>query len=212
MSAQASEPIAAEPGFLARYWHRIKSDPMGALGLFLVLLVVFCGILGPWITPFDPYKINVPDKFQAPSLYHLLGTDNLGRDVFSRIIAGSRIALSVGVSTIAIALALGLVLGLAAGYGPRWLDNLLVLIFDSFYSFPTVILALLVAVLVGANLAGVLGALIAIPTAASLGVILDELVLTSPDEEIAGKRRAKPRAKPKRRSGAAKAPKPKPAE
>ena len=70
----------------------------------------------------------------------------------------------------------------------------------------------IVAVLVGANLAGVLGALIAIPTAASLGVILDELVLTSPDEEIAGKRRAKPRAKPKRRSGAAKAPKPKPAE
>ena len=80
---------------------------MGAVGLILVLIVVFCGIFGPWITPFDPLKINVPDKFQAPSLTHLMGTDNLGRDVFSRVIAGSRIALTIGISTIAIALVLG---------------------------------------------------------------------------------------------------------
>ena len=139
---------------------------MGAVGLILVLIVVFCGIFGPWITPFDPLKINVPDKFQAPSLTHLMGTDNLGRDVFSRVIAGSRIALTIGISTIAIALVLGLILGLVAGYGPRWLDNLLMLIFDSIYSFPTVILGLTVVTLLGASVTTLVLVVIVIQTPA----------------------------------------------
>ncbi len=126
---------------------------MGLLGLLLVLTVVICGIFGPWITPYDPFRISVPDKFQAPSLLHLMGTDNLGRDVFSRVIAGSRIALFVGVSTIGMALVIGLGLGLLAGYGPRWLDNILMLLFDSIYSFPTVILGLTVVTLLGASIA-----------------------------------------------------------
>lgn len=126
---------------------------MGLLGLLLVLTVVICGIFGPWITPYDPFRISVPDKFQAPSFLHLMGTDNLGRDVFSRVIAGSRIALFVGVSTIGLALVIGLGLGLLAGYGPRWLDNILMLLFDSIYSFPTVILGLTVVTLLGASIA-----------------------------------------------------------
>jgi peptide/nickel transport system permease protein len=138
---------------LSLLWRRLKSDPMGLLGLLLVLTVVICGIFGPWITPYDPFRISVPDKFQAPSLLHLMGTDNLGRDVFSRVIAGSRIALFVGVSTIGMALVIGLGLGLLAGYGPRWLDNILMLLFDSIYSFPTVILGLTVVTLLGASIA-----------------------------------------------------------
>jgi peptide/nickel transport system permease protein len=155
-----------EPGRLALFWRRLKNDPMGLAGLILVMIVVFCGVFGPWITPFDPFKIVVPDKFQAPSLHHLLGTDNLGRDVFSRVIAGSRIALSVGVSTIAISLALGLVLGLVAGYGPRWLDNFLLLCFDSIYSFPTVVLGLTVVTLLGASVTTLMLVVIVIQTPA----------------------------------------------
>ena len=97
-----------------------------------------------------------------------MGTDNLGRDVFSRIIAGSWIALSVGISTIATALVLGLTLGLAAGYGPRWLDNLLLLISDSIYSFPAVILGLTVATLLGASVATLMFVVIVIQTPAYL--------------------------------------------
>ncbi|MBI2718086.1 MAG: ABC transporter permease [Rhizobiales bacterium] len=145
---------------------RLRGDPLGALGLVLVLLLVFCGLFAPWITPFDPFKLNVPDKFQAPNLVHLFGTDNLGRDIFSRVIAGSRIALWVGVSTIATALAIGLVLGLVAGYGPRWLDNLLLLLFDSIYSFPTVILGLTVVTLLGASVATLMFVVIVIQTPA----------------------------------------------
>ncbi|MGL6183178.1 MAG: ABC transporter permease [Aestuariivirga sp.] len=163
---QRSESIIARPGSARRAWRRVTDDPMGAVGLILVLIVVFCGIFGPWITPFDPLKINVPDKFQAPSFTHLMGTDNLGRDVFSRVIAGSRIALTIGISTIAIALVLGLILGLVAGYGPRWLDNLLMLIFDSIYSFPTVVLGLTVVTLLGASVTTLVLVVIVIQTPA----------------------------------------------
>jgi peptide/nickel transport system permease protein len=163
---QRSESIIARPGSARRAWRRVTDDPMGAVGLILVLIVVFCGIFGPWITPFDPLKINVPDKFQAPSLTHLMGTDNLGRDVFSRVIAGSRIALTIGISTIAIALVLGLILGLVAGYGPRWLDNLLMLTFDSIYSFPTVVLGLTVVTLLGASVTTLVLVVIVIQTPA----------------------------------------------
>lgn len=145
---------------------RIRHDPMGAIGLALVILVVFCGMFAPWITPFDPFKIDVPNKFQGPSLIHWMGTDNLGRDVFSRVIAGSRIALTVGITTIATALALGLVLGLIAGYGPRWLDNLLMLVFDSIYSFPTVVLGLTVITLLGASITTLMIVVIVIQTPA----------------------------------------------
>jgi peptide/nickel transport system permease protein len=147
-------------------WRRIRKDPLGLLGLALVLLVVFCGLFAPWITPFDPFKINVPDRFQPPSLNHLFGTDNLGRDIFSRIIAGSRIALIVGISTIATALCLGLFLGLVAGYGPRWLDNFLMLVFDSIYSFPTVILGLTVLTLLGPSIGTLMLVVIVIQTPA----------------------------------------------
>src|SRR4051812_9525104 len=106
-------------------WRRISGDPLALIGLIFVGTVVFCGLFAPWIVPFDPFKIIVPDKLQPPSFHHWFGTDNLGRDVFSRIIMGSRIALAVGISTIGTALCIGLALGLLAGYGPRWLDNLL---------------------------------------------------------------------------------------
>lgn len=167
MSAIPSElsPAIAQ-GAISVLWRRIRRDPLGLAGLILVLIVVFCGIFAPWIVPFDPYKISVPDKFQAPSLEHFMGTDNLGRDVFSRVIAGSRIALSVGISTIAVALCLGLFLGLLAGYGPRWLDNFLLLIFDSIYSFPTVILGLTVVTLLGASIATLMFVVIVIQTPA----------------------------------------------
>jgi peptide/nickel transport system permease protein len=158
--------IARDAGLIRKAANRLWEDRMGSLGLILVLIVVLCGIFGPWIVPFDPFKINVPDKFQAPSLTHPMGTDNLGRDVFSRIIAGSRIALAVGISTIAIALVLGLALGLAAGYGPRWLDNFLMLLFDAIYSFPTVILGLTVVTLLGASITTLMLVVIVIQTPA----------------------------------------------
>lgn len=167
MSAQPFEPAApARPPAGSLLWRRLNGDPLGLFGLALVLIVVLCGLLAPWIVPYDPFKLDIPAKFSPPSFEHPLGTDQLGRDVFSRVIAGSRIALSVGVSTIAIALALGLMLGLAAGYGPRWLDNVLMLVFDAIYSFPAIILGLTVVTLLGASVHTLMLVVIVIQTPA----------------------------------------------
>jgi peptide/nickel transport system permease protein len=160
VSAQASD-IAPLPGIviadgppstLRTVIRRFLHEPLGLLGLALVALLLITGIFADLIVPFEPNKMNIPDRMQGFSLTHLAGTDQMGRDIFSRIIKGSQIALIVGVSSIAISLVLGLTLGMLAGYGPRWLDNALLLLFDTIYSFPIVMLALTVVTLLGASL------------------------------------------------------------
>jgi peptide/nickel transport system permease protein len=170
VSAQPSDtllaaPIAA-PGGFARACRRLRNDPLGMLGLILVLLMIFCAVAGPSIAPFDPFKIRVTERYTPPSLPHVFGTDNIGRDVFSRVLIGSRIALTVGGLSIGIALAIGLVLGLCAGYGPRWLDNCLLLVFDSIYSFPTVILGLTVMTLLGPSMINLILVVVVVQTPA----------------------------------------------
>lgn len=157
---------SAAAGTVVALLRRLRDDPLGMFGLVLVLLALFCALFGHWITPYDPFKIDVANRFQPPSAVHLMGTDNLGRDVLSRVIAGSRIALSVGGSSIFIAMVLGLLLGLIAGYGPRWLDNALLLLFDAVYSFPTVILGLTVATLLGTSVTTLMAVVVVIQTPA----------------------------------------------
>ena len=164
-AAQVVPPVAPQ-GTWSGVVRRLSSDHLGLLGLILVLLIVFCALAGPHIAPFDPFKIRVSERFLAPSLPHVLGTDNIGRDVFSRVLVGSRIALTVGGLSIAIAMMIGLVLGLCAGYGPRWLDNLLLLVFDSVYSFPTVILGLTVMTLLGPSMVNLILVVVVVQTPA----------------------------------------------
>jgi len=143
--------LTAAPGFRTLFIPLFR-DPLALIGLILVALIVFSAVLAPHIVPYDPNKLNVHYRLQAPSGDHLLGTDQLGRDVFSRTIMGSRIALKVALISISIASALGLLLGLLAGYGPKWLDNLLIVFFDTVRSFPTVMFALAVVTLLGPSL------------------------------------------------------------
>ncbi len=147
MSAAASE---------ARGFRRLLGEPMGAAGLALVLLVLACGLFSHQLEPFDPLKIAVRDRLLAPSPLHPLGTDNLGRDVLSRVIEGSRIALYFAAAATGLSLLAGLALGLVAGYGPRWADALFVLLFDTVNAFPRVMLALAVITLLGPSSASVL--------------------------------------------------------
>ncbi|MEX0302797.1 MAG: ABC transporter permease, partial [Leisingera sp.] len=127
-------------------------DPLGLMGLIIVGTIVFCAIFAYWIVPFDPVGMNIKSRLQGPSWTHLLGTDQLGRDTFSRVIAGGQVALQVALPAVFGAMAIGLTLGMIAGYGPKWLDNLLMLLFDTIRSFPTVMFALAVVALVGPSL------------------------------------------------------------
>jgi peptide/nickel transport system permease protein len=122
---------------------------MGASGALLVGLFVGVALLAPWIAPYDPLALDVRDKFADPSWSHWAGTDQLGRDTLSRLIWGTRTAFGIALTAVGLAGLFGLILGLVAGYGPRWLDGILLLVFDSLSSLPMVMFALAVITVLG---------------------------------------------------------------
>jgi peptide/nickel transport system permease protein len=132
------------------------ANPLGLFGLVAVILIVLSALLAPWLAPYDPTRIMAGPRLAPPSFEHWLGTDQIGRDVFSRVLVGGRIALQVALASIAAALTLGLALGLLAGFGPRWLDNLIMLLFDTVRSFPVVIFGLAAVTVIGPSLATII--------------------------------------------------------
>lgn len=127
----------------------LRRDPMGLSGAVLVAGFVTMAIFAPFLAPYDPIKIDVANKFAAADFAHWAGTDQLGRDILSRIIWGARTALGIALTATGLAGVIGLLLGLVAGYGPRWLDGVLVLLFDSVSSLPMVMFALAVITVLG---------------------------------------------------------------
>ena len=127
----------------------LLADPMGAFGLILVLIFLAMAVFAPLLAPDDPIRISVTEKFQPPSWSHLAGTDQLGRDLMSRIIYGARTALGIALTAVGLSGAIGLLLGMIAGFGPRWLDALLVLCFDAMSSLPMIMFALAVITVLG---------------------------------------------------------------
>jgi peptide/nickel transport system permease protein len=145
---------------------RIAADPLGLLGLVLVTLMVVSALFAALIAPYDPIALNIMDRLQGPSWSHLLGTDQLGRDLFSRVLFGGQVALKVALVSIGLALSIGIVLGMIAGFGPTWLDNIIMLFFDTIRSFPTVMFALATVALVGPSISTVIVVIVvtSIPT------------------------------------------------
>ncbi|WP_373504104.1 ABC transporter permease [Aestuariivirga sp.] len=139
----------AEPMYRHSALRGLLSDPMGLLGSTLVGAFLLMALFAPVLSPYDPLKIDVVHKFAPPSLAHWAGTDQLGRDTLSRIIHGSRTALSIALTAAGLAGTIGLLLGLASGFGPRWLDSILVLLFDSMSSLPMIMFALAVITVLG---------------------------------------------------------------
>lgn len=134
----------------------VLSHPLGAIGFVLVVLIVATALFAPWIAPYNPTAINVKERLADPSLGHLLGTDQLGRDLFSRVIVGTRTAMTVALTALSVSIAIALPLGLIAGYGPRWLDAIMILVFDSVSSLPMIMLGLAVVVLLGPGVSTVI--------------------------------------------------------
>lgn len=129
----------------------LLADPFTCAALVLVVGFLVTAAFAPWLAPYSPLKIDVMHKLQPPSAEHWFGTDHLGRDLLSRIIFGARTALMIAIVSVVIAGAIGLLLGLIAGYGPRWLDALLVLTFDSLNSLPMIMFALAIITVLGAG-------------------------------------------------------------
>ena len=120
-----------------------RRNRLAAAGMVLVTIFVIFAIFAPWIAPQDPGKIDLPSRLQAPSAAHWFGTDELGRDILSRIIHGARISMLVGSSVVAGSLLLGLVLGSIAGYYGGAIDRIFnVVVMNAFLSFPGILLAI----------------------------------------------------------------------
>jgi peptide/nickel transport system permease protein len=126
------------------------------LGTVIIALLILTAIFAPFLAPYDPLDQNLRATLQQPSREHLLGTDELGRDLLSRIIYGSRISLLVGAVTVTIAAGVGMLLGLIAGYFRRWADTLIMRIVDALMALPPMVLMLAIAAVLGSGLKNVL--------------------------------------------------------
>jgi peptide/nickel transport system permease protein len=144
--------------------HRLMRSSAGSIGTVIVLLFVTMACLAPVLGPYDPLATDWGALRQAPSAVHWMGTDDLGRDVLSRVIWGSRASLLVGVLSIAIAMAAGVPLGLISGYAGGIVDGVLMRVTDGLLAIPSLILAIALAAFLGPSL---INAMIAIGIAAA---------------------------------------------
>jgi peptide/nickel transport system permease protein len=157
----SSEPVVGEPAPRTRwseqagvrvYARRLVQTPLARLALVIVGALVLMAVLADVLAPYDPIKQNLNRSLEAPSADHWLGTDELGRDVLTRVLYGARISLQVGVLAVGFALLLGTLLGLLAGYLPGTpLDHVVMRCMDALLAFPAVVLALAITALLGAD-------------------------------------------------------------
>ena len=131
------------------FWRYFKRNRLAIFGLIVIAVLFLIAGLAAFFAPYDPGQTNVALKLNRPSLHHYLGTDQLGRDVFSRMLYGSRVSLSVGFVAVAISIFIGILVGAVAGYYGGWTDNILMRFADTMLCFPTFFLILTVVALLG---------------------------------------------------------------
>jgi peptide/nickel transport system permease protein len=138
------------------YLSRFKKNHLAIAGFFVIALLGLAAIFSPWLCPRDPFVQNLTERLQSPSGAHWLGTDDLGRDVFSRLLIGARISLSVGFVAVGISILVGSVLGLLSGFFGGRLDSFLMRSVDVMLSIPTLFLILAVLAFLGPNIYNVM--------------------------------------------------------
>jgi peptide/nickel transport system permease protein len=143
---------AREENPWARAWRRLKRRKGAMAALAVVVLLVLVAVLAPWIAPYDPTATSFTTVRKAPSWAHWLGTDEVGRDVLSRVIWGARASLSAGLVSVGIAVGAGVPLGLLAGYAGGWIDAVLSRLVDAMLAIPFLILAIALAAFLGPSL------------------------------------------------------------
>ncbi len=141
---------------LKEIWRRFYRNKRAVLGLVMLCILVFCALFAPAIAPFDPLKQDYYNRFASPSLVHLFGTDDLGRDIFSRILYGARISVSVGLIAVSISSVCGCALGAVAGYYGGILDNVIMRCVDVLMAIPSILLNISIVAALGTGLQNVM--------------------------------------------------------
>ena len=135
-------------GMLRDIWHH----PLAMAGLVVILILLITAILAPIIAPYDPYHIVPEERLKPPGMVHLFGTDDMGRDIFSRVVHGSRLSLMAAMVVLALASSIGVLIGSIAGYWGGRVDEILMRLTDMFLAFPAMILAMCIASALGPSL------------------------------------------------------------
>lgn len=154
-STSAPAPALAErraSGRLAAVLRFLRANPLTVVGLAIVAGWILIGIFAPAIAPYPPLKQNIVDRLDPPSATYLFGTDQLGRDVFSRVLYGGRISLPAGLMVVLGALLVGGAIGALAGWFGGWFDEIVMRVTEVFMAFPTIILAMAIAAALGPSL------------------------------------------------------------
>lgn len=134
--------MSSEPSFSSHLLYVMRENPVTAISFLMFAVLLICAIFGPSIVPYDPLASNTSNALSPPSAAHWFGTDNLGRDVFSRVIVATRLDLSISVAAVALSFVIGSFLGACAGYWGGWLDAVLNRILDTIMAFPLFVLAM----------------------------------------------------------------------
>jgi peptide/nickel transport system permease protein len=142
-----------------RFRRVFLSRGLVVFGLIVILILILVAVFAPLLAPYDPYEFDLAHTLSQPSKAHLLGTDTLGRDTLSRIIYGARTSLMVGLIVVFLAATIGMSLGLIAGYFGRWIHATIMRFIDALMSFPMIMLALVIAALLGGGIKNVIIAL-----------------------------------------------------
>jgi len=148
-------PVAPETstlgGRMAAAFAVLLRNRLSALGLFLVLVVMLTALFAPYLTTHDPFQMNLPARLPPPSAEHWLGTDIYGRDIFTRIVLGSQIAMRVALGAVLLAVLIGVPIGAVSGYTGGWTDTVIMRVVDAFLAFPGRLLAIALVAAMGPN-------------------------------------------------------------
>ncbi len=142
-----------------RFFRVLSSRGVVVFGAVVIIILIIVAIFAPWIAPYNPYEPDYDNTLLQPTREHLLGTDTIGRDTLSRIIYGARTSLVIGIITVSCASAVGMILGLMAGHFGGWTYIIIMRLIDALMSFPMILLALVVAALLGGGMRNVIIAL-----------------------------------------------------
>ena len=137
-------------------WLRFRRHRLAMFGVVILVILVLLAVGAPWVAGHDPYVVDLSAYRKPPSADHLLGSDSSGRDVFARLLYGARISLSVGVVAVTVYTALGLIVGSLAGYYGGWVDSLLMRLADVVMAFPSLVLIITIASVVGPSIYNVM--------------------------------------------------------
>lgn len=168
---------------LGQFFSRLCQNKAVVFGMVILLVLLFCSIFAEAIAPYDYAAQDLASKFQGPSLSHLFGTDNLGRDIFSRVVFGTRISLVVGLSSVCLAAFLGVILGAVSGYYGNVCDNIIMRAMDILLAIPNLLLAISIAATLGSGLGNLILA-IGIGSAPGYARIVRASILSLKDQEF----------------------------